>query len=148
MFSKVALNFSYAWEVSNVTEMPNDISNVPNQFCKVEFIPYVLHQLTQFRDKVMKTRRFNSSITWDYRCFFLCFEYFLIMENLNILRRSKVSNHHIFIYMLIVSGTTQSYILKYCISFNRAYFDNRSQKSMYHKRLVKRKNTFKIDWFV
>lgn len=70
--------------------------------------------------------------------------YFLIMENLNILRRSKVSNHHIFIYMLIVSGTTQSYILKYCISFNRAYFDNRSQKSMYHQRLVKRKNTLKL----
>lgn len=98
---------------------------------KFVFIPYVLHQLRQFRDIVMKMRRYNNSFTWNYRYF--CF-YILI----------QVSNHHICIYMYIVSGNTQSYIVKNCIGFNRAYIDNRSQKKYVSLKVGEEQNIIKL----
>lgn len=140
MFSKVALNFSYAWEVSNVTEMPNDFAklNLYHMCC----ISWHSSAIKLWKRDVLIVPLLET--TGVFFIFWIFFNYW----EFKYIKKIQVSNHQIFIYMVIVSGTTQSYILKYCISFNRAYFDNRSQKSMYHQRLVKRKNTFKIDWFV
>lgn len=129
--------------------MSNDISDVPIGFAEFAFVPYVLHQLRQFRDIVMKTRRYNNFITWNYR--FFCFyilnisKLFWIYTYIIYLEDTGVKSSNIYINCQLDYSVLHFKVLKLQL---RIYWQWAVNEKYVSSKVDEEKKYHKIDWFV